>query len=226
MIEKLQYITQENESISHIQCVAEACISGVKWIQLRVKNKSEEDYLEIAEEAKIICDLYDVRLIINDNVEITKQVNAYGVHLGKSDMSPLEARKILGKEVVIGGTANTMEDIQNLIQLKVDYIGLGPYQFTNTKEDLSKVLGLEGYEKIMNELKLKCSMEEIPIVAVGGIGLEDIQPLVSIGLYGVAASGLITNERNKEGLVKEINGELRSYPNSKEIEDENSRQNI
>ena len=66
MIEKLQYITQETATLSHIDCVREACISGVKWVQLRVKNKSNEEYLEIAKEAKIICDLYDVILIINE----------------------------------------------------------------------------------------------------------------------------------------------------------------
>ena len=70
MIEKLQYITQETATLSHIDCVREACISGVKWVQLRVKNKSNEEYLTIAKEAKIICDLYDVILIINDNVTI------------------------------------------------------------------------------------------------------------------------------------------------------------
>ena len=115
MIEKLQYISQETEGLSHIDCVREACIAGVKWIQLRVKDKSFDEYLAIAKEARVICDLYEVKLIINDNVEVASNCEADGVHLGKNDMNPTEARKILGESKIIGGTANTAEEIKDLM---------------------------------------------------------------------------------------------------------------
>ena len=210
-IEKLQYITQENETLSHIDCVREACIAGVKWIQLRVKNKSEGDYLTIAKEAKILCDLYDVILIINDNIQIAKQVNAHGVHLGKKDIHPIDAREMLGEHAIIGGTANTIEDVLSLVD-HVDYVGLGPFKFTSTKKDLSPVLGLPGYEEILTHLKSTCSLNELSIVAIGGIELEDIEPLLEIGVHGIAVSGLITNNfSNTEKLLTILNNEL--WPN-------------
>lgn len=205
MIENLQYITQETEHLTHIDCVREACIAGIKWIQLRVKNKSEEEYLTIAKEAKIICDLYDVKLIINDNVNVALLVNAYGIHLGKSDMNPTEARQLLGENTVIGGTANTLEDLITLANNKVDYIGLGPFQFTATKKNLSPVLALEGYYKIVQQLtELKLKDKIPPIIAIGGIKTEHVKGLMKTGIYGIAVSELLTNDFSKISLLKEL----------------------
>ncbi len=205
MIENLQYITQETEHLTHIDCVREACIAEIKWIQLRVKNKSEEEYLTIAKEVKIICDLYDVKLIINDNVNVAKQINAYGIHLGKSDTNPTEARQLLDKNSIIGGTANTIEDVIALINNKVDYIGLGPFQFTSTKKNLSPVLGLEGYYKIVQQLtELKLKNKIPPIIAVGGIKTGHVKDLMKTGIYGIAVSELLTNDFSKTPLLKEL----------------------
>ena len=205
MIENLQYITQETEHLTHIDCVREACIAGIKWIQLRVKNKPDEDYLILAKEAKIICDLYDVKLIINDNVAVALLVNAYGIHLGKSDMNPTEARQLLGENIAIGGTANTLEDVITLMNNKVDYIGLGPFQFTATKKNLSPVLGVEGYYKIVQQLtELKLKDKIPPIIAVGGIKTEHVKDLMKTGIYGIAVSELLTNDFRKIPLLKEL----------------------
>lgn len=192
MIERLQYITRETSQLTHIDCVREACIEGTKWIQLRVKNKSDEEYLTIAREAKIICDLYDVKLIINDNVEVARKIKADGVHLGRKDMSPVKAREILGRDFIIGATATTYLDIENLKQMEVDYIGLGPYQYTETKKDLSELLGISGYENVMKKLSIYAN--QVPIIAIGGIGLEDVKPLMNTGIYGIAVSATITND--------------------------------
>jgi len=209
MIEKLQYITQETEKISHIDCVREACIAGVKWVQLRIKDKTEEEYLKIAFEAKLICDLYDAKLVINDNVTVAKEVNAYGVHLGKNDMDPQEARKILGKEQIIGGTANTVEDIQKLISKEVNYIGIGPYKPTKTKKNLSPLLGVEGYYEIsrllfnlLKESKLDNNIP--PLIAIGGIELEDISELMKTGVHGIAVSSLLTKDFTKTETVIQL----------------------
>lgn len=205
MIENLQYITQETEHLTHIDCVKEACIAGIKWIQLRVKNKPDEDYLILAKEAKIICDLYHVKLIINDNVNVASLVNAYGIHLGKTDMNPREARQLLGKNSIIGGTANTIEDVIALMNNKVDYIGLGPFQFTSTKKNLSPVLGVEGYYKIVQQLtELKLKDKIPPIIAVGGIKTEHVKDLMKTGIYGIAVSELLTNDFSKTHLLKEL----------------------
>lgn len=122
--------------------------------------------------------------IINDEPELANEVCADGVHLGKNDMPIEEARRMLGNNMIIGGTANTFEDIQRLVAAGVSYIGLGPYRFTKTKDNLSPVLGIEGYRTIL----AKCKEEGIntPVIAIGGITLEDIPELMKTGIHGVA----------------------------------------
>lgn len=208
MISKLQYITQDLENISHAQLVKEACEAGINWIQLRVKEKSDAQYLQVAEEVKKVCDSHGATLIINDNVSIAKEINAHGVHLGKTDMKVSEARKILGNNFIIGATANTFEDIQSLPAKNVDYIGLGPFRFTTTKKKLSPVVGLEGYNDILS----KCKMNNIyiPIVAIGGVTADDVTAIMKTGLHGIAISSYITNAKNKRETVECLQNNISS----------------
>ena len=112
MISKLHYITQEVEGHSHYALAEWACLGGADWVQLRVKNKSYNEYLDIALKTEAVCRKYHAKLIINDNVKIAKAIKADGVHLGKKDMHPKEAREFLGSGYIIGGTANNFEDIK------------------------------------------------------------------------------------------------------------------
>ena len=205
MISQLHYITQENEALSHLDCVKQACLNGADWIQLRIKNEPTSKVMELAKEAKDICSDYNTKLIINDYPEIALETNADGIHLGKKDMLPSEARKIIGDKI-IGGTANSTEDILFLIEQGIDYIGLGPFRFTSTKENLSPVLGLDGYQTIIETLKR--DREDIPpIIAIGGIVLEDIHDLMLTGVHGVAISGTITNDFTQ---INKINNQIRN----------------
>lgn len=206
-IAALQYITQEFGGYTHVQLAEKMCVAGIKWIQLRVKNKSQDEYLSIAQKVKRICDNYACILIINDNVEITKKIKADGVHLGKSDVRPSVARKELGNNIIIGGTANTYEDIIDLISEGVDYIGLGPYKFTTTKKELSPVLGIEGYKNILE--KCKKSNITIPIVGIGGITVKDVDQLLSSGLYGIAVSSAISKAENINDAILQFNNKLK-----------------
>ena len=189
MISKLQYITQGETPQDHLENIQKACASGVEWVQLRLKKTDPKTLLETAKEAREITSHFQTRLIINDHYKVAKEVNADGVHLGASDACPLKVREYLGKFYSIGGTANTLEDCKKLLEKKVDYIGLGPFRFTQTKKDLSPVLGIEGYKKILTALNT-----ETPIIAIGGITLDDVAAIVHSGIYGVAASGAITND--------------------------------
>ncbi len=199
MISKLHYISQELEGKSHEMLIEEACEAGANWIQLRVKNKTPEEVLAIALNVREICTRYKATFILNDHVSIAKVVKADGVHLGKTDMSPIIARKLLGADFIIGGTANTIEDIRALHLLNVDYIGLGPFRYTATKENLSPVLGLDGITKLI----LMCKQEviKIPVIAIGGIVEEDLPQLLSTGVYGVAISSAINKSVNKKAVV-------------------------
>lgn len=189
MVSKLHYITQGNTPEEHLENIQRACASGVEWVQLRLKKVDPKTLLETAKKAREITGHFQTRLIINDHYKVAKEVNADGVHLGKSDACPLKVREYLGKFYSIGGTANTLEDCKKLIDKKVDYIGLGPFQFTETKKNLSPVLGINGYQTILEELQT-----ETPIIAIGGITLDDATKIMQTGVYGIAASGAITND--------------------------------
>lgn len=197
-ISRFHYLTQDLPDISHPELTEIACKNGIRWVQLRVKDKPVDEWLQIAREVKQICDYFGTTLIINDNGEIAKAIGAHGAHLGKSDMSVPEARLILGHDKVIGGTANSMEDVLRLVQQGADYIGLGPYKFTHTKNNLSPVLGMEGYSAVLNSLPLDVT---IPIIAIGGIQPEDVTPLFHTGIYGVAVSSAINLSDDKDKTI-------------------------
>ena len=198
MIAKLQYISQE----PHLENIQSACEAGCDWIQIRAKNLSTDQYLQLAENAKTITDSFKAKLIVNDNIQVAMEIQAYGVHLGKNDLDLAEARKLVGNKLIIGGSTNSLKDILEAADKGVDYLGLGPFRYTNTKTDLNPVLGLEGMAKIMNEVQKRNI--KIPIIAIGGIQVADIQSLKEIGIYGIAVSGLITSAKDKKQVVDDI----------------------
>lgn len=191
MIDKLHYISQETENISHLDAIKKTLIAGAKWIQLRVKDKPEEVILELAIKANALCQAHGARLIVNDHPLIALKAEAYGLHLGLTDMPIAEARSIVGEQMIIGGTANTFEHVKQRVAEGADYIGLGPYRFTNTKQNLSPIIGLEGYDAIMKQTSI--SGITTPIIAIGGIELADISLIMTTGMHGVALSGALTN---------------------------------
>lgn len=199
---QLQYISQGKTVEAHIQNIENVCKAGVNWVQLRLKNISDLEYLNAAKKVRVICDTYGATFIINDNIGVAGESQADGVHLGLDDASPLDARKQLGEHVIIGGTCNTLDDCIKRANEKVDYIGLGPFQFTKTKEKLSPVLGFKGYAEIISTLKNENI--HIPIIAIGGITLKDIPQLTATGLSGVAVSGLLSG-KSKDQIVNVIN---------------------
>ena len=206
MYNKLQYISQGNTVEQQLQNIQQALDAGCDWIQMRFKNQSEKNIFTLAEATKILCEEYLANFIVNDNVPLAQQIAADGVHLGLTDMKIPEARAILGATKIIGATANTFEDVLFQTQNGCDYIGLGPFQFTETKEKLSPILGLEGYTSILNKMKI----ENIPtpVYAIGGITLENIESLMTTGIHGIAVSGMITKSSQKQKLIQELNQKL------------------
>ena len=208
-ISKLHYISQGNTPEEHLENIQKACASGAEWVQLRLKNTSEKTVLETAIKAREITAFFQTRLIINDHYKIAKEVKADGVHLGKKDTCPSIAKKELYAWQLIGGTANTLEDCKKLIEKKVDYIGLGPFRFTKTKENLSPILGINGYLTILEELKT-----ETPIIAIGGIEVDDILDLMMTKVYGIAMSSTITKNFN---LIPKINSFLNTPASQEQV---------
>lgn len=198
----LQFITHFTERYSYLDSVRIALEGGCKWIQLRMKETSTEEIIPIAKEAKAMCHKYGATFIIDDHVELVKQIEADGVHLGKNDMPIAEARKLLGRNYIIGGTANSFEDVQKHYENGADYIGCGPFRFTTTKKNLSPVLGLEGYQRIVSQMKE--AGINLPLVAIGGITRDDLPFLMQTGITGIALSGSILRAESPIQEMKTI----------------------
>lgn len=202
-MEKLQYISQGNTFQEQELCIRKVLDNGIKWVQVRWKNAPENELINLCEISKQLCSEYQAVCIINDHVQIAKEIDADGVHLGLNDSAIEEARLILGENKIIGGTANTLSDVIQRIKESCDYIGLGPLRFTTTKEKLSPVLGFEGYQAIVDGVREK-SIDIPKIFAIGSVTLEDILPLQEIGIYGVAVSGLITKQPSLINELKKV----------------------
>ena len=185
----IQFISHYTDRIGYLDSIRLALEGGCRWVQLRVKNATIDELRPMALEAQRMCREAGATFIIDDQVALVKEIGADGVHLGKNDMPVAEARNILGPEFIIGGTANTFDDVRKHYEAGANYIGCGPFRFTTTKEKLSPVLGLEGYRSIVSQMR-----EEginLPIVAIGGITADDIPDIMKTGVTGIALSGTV-----------------------------------
>lgn len=198
----LQFISHYTERYSYLDSIRMALDGGCRWVQLRMKDVADDEVRRVAEEAQRWCRDAGATFIIDDRVELVRQIGADGVHLGKNDMPVSEARALLGDNFIIGGTANTFDDIRSHYEAGANYIGCGPFRFTTTKKGLAPVLGLEGYTYL-----IKRAREEginLPIVAIGGITAEDIPAIMSTGVSGVALSGTVLRAENPVEEMKKL----------------------
>ena len=193
---KIYYISQGKTTAEHLANIIAVVEAGCGLVQLRLKEVSDEVYTEVGQQAKQICAAKGALLFINDNIQVAKNCDADGVHLGLSDERPAKARAVLGQGKLVGGTANSLAHCEQLIKEGVDYIGLGPFRFTTTKNNLSPILGLQGFERI--KLALEKSGNTTPIYAIGGIEKSDFESLYNIGIHGVAVSGILSNKSKNE----------------------------
>lgn len=198
----IQFITHETGSIGYVEGARMALEGGCKWIQLRMKDASDDEVRKAAAEIQPMCKEHEAVFLLDDRVELVKELHADGVHLGKNDMPIDEARRILGEEYIIGGTANTFEDIQRIAAQGADYIGCGPFRFTTTKKNLAPVLGVEGYRDII--AKMRNAGINIPMVAIGGITPDDIDEILATGVQGIAVSGTVLNADDPVAMMKSL----------------------
>lgn len=163
---------------SFYEQIEDALKGGVTLLQLREKNMCEEDLLKEALEVQKICKKYRVPLIINDDVELAKRINADGVHVGQSDLDAGTARTILGPDKIIGVTAKTVEQARAAQRAGADYLGSGAIFGTGTKPD-AKPMTMELLREIVNAV-------DIPVVAIGGIDSSNAYKLAKTGIAGIA----------------------------------------
>nr|WP_325287702.1 thiamine phosphate synthase [uncultured Bacteroides sp.] len=199
---QVQFITHYTETISYLESARIALEGGCRWIQLRMKDATDEEVEPVAREVQTLCHDFGAYFVLDDRVELVKRLHTDGVHLGKLDMPVDEARAYLGPEFIIGGTANTFDDVQRLHRAGADYIGCGPFRYTTTKKNLAPILGLEGYRNILSQMK-EWGIN-LPVVGIGGIGADDIADLKAAGLNGIALSGSILRAQDPVNEMKRI----------------------
>lgn len=205
----LQFITNENSAVSPTKQILDAIEGGCRWVQIRLKDASDDEikriFFEIRDKAKETL----TTVIINDRVALVKELGSEGVagvHLGLEDMPAAEARVQLGPDAIIGVTAHNYDEAATYKGLDIDYIGIGPFAATDTKKNLAPILGLEGITEII--LRIKDLGMETPLVAVGGIKLDDVKPLLEVGANGIAVSGAIANADDIREATRSFLAEL------------------
>lgn len=199
-IEKLQFITHDIEQLSHIEQAQIACEAGAKWIQYRCLTKNDEELLKDINVIAEICDDWGATLIVTDHVHLNGKADIQGFHIEDMDADFVALRELLGEAITIGGSANTVENLIRIAGEGADYAGCGPFSVTTTKPNNAPLLGFEGYKNVVAVLKEKGI--NLPVLAVGGISLADVEPLMETGIFGIAASAAINQaEDMKEAYL-------------------------
>ncbi len=191
---KIMFITHFNDKFDYLSGALAVLEGGEKFIQLRMKDASVSQVLDIAKTLRKACDKHNALLTVDDRIHLLDTNLFDGVHLGKNDMPIHEAKQITGDKFLLGATCNTVEDAIEAIKSGADYLGVGPFRFTTTKQKLSPELGLMGYKQIID--KLQTLNLNIPIYSIGGITKNDFKDLKNVGVYGSALSGTILNSDN------------------------------
>jgi len=188
-IEKFQFITHDIEQLTHIEQAKIACEAGAKWIQYRCLTKDDEALLKDIHVIAEICDDWGATLIVTNHVHLNRKADIQGFHIEDMDADFVALRVQLGEDITIGGSSNTAEGLLRLAAEGVDYAGCGPFSITTTKPNNSPLLGIEGYTKVAALLKERGI--EMPVLAVGGIKMDDVDALMATGIFGIAASSAI-----------------------------------
>ena len=198
---KLYLVTDRELSLDRSleAVVSEAVKGGVTVVQLREKDASTGEFIELARRLMKLLKPLRIPLIINDRVDVALAVDADGVHIGQSDMSYEDARRLLGPDKIIGLSVENFKDIEAANALDVDYIGISPVYGTPTKTDTAEPFGLEGLRKAVQ-------MSVHPTVAIGGMNASTIAEVMAAGTDGVAVVSAICSAEN----IRKATSDLRA----------------
>jgi len=178
------------------ECVEQAVSGGCTVVQLREKTASSREFYEIAARVRKITKDYGVPLIINDRADIALAVNADGVHVGQDDLPLNAARRIMGKDAIIGVSANNLTEALAAAAMGADYLGVGAMFATDTKKDADSTT--------MDELRRIRAEIKIPIVAIGGINKNNVPLFAGTGIDGIAVVSAIVAQKDASGAAREL----------------------
>ncbi|KQR69608.1 thiamine phosphate synthase [Pedobacter sp. Leaf176] len=190
-IEKLHYITQDNPHLTHIEQVQLACEAGAKWIQYRCVSKADEELLTDINAVAEICDDWGTTLIVTNHIHLNGKADIQGFHIEDMDADFAALRKQVGDDITLGGSAHTLDNLIRIAKEGADYVLLGPFAITENKTNGYNLVTVENYKSIIDELKK--SGVELPVLAVGGIKIYDVEALMQTGMYGIGVSGAISS---------------------------------
>jgi thiamine-phosphate pyrophosphorylase len=182
---------------SHVELARLAIAGGADTVQLRDKGDSTREMIRIAAEMATVCREAGVPFIVNDRIDVAIASRADGVHLGQSDFPIPLARRLLGEEVIIGGSAGTIEEARLCISQGADYVGFGPVYETGSKDDAGPVSGLALLAEVASSLGL-------PVIAIGGIGEENIRRVMRTGIHGIAVISAVCCRPDPLGAARSL----------------------
>lgn len=176
--------------LSHVEQFERLVEGGAKMVQLREKNASAREFYESAREVLALADERNVKIIINDRADIAYALSAHGVHLGQDDLPPKIARRLLGRNAVIGFSTHSVRQAVEATKLPIDYLAIGPIFPTKTKRNPEETVGLEGLRLVRD------AVGGFPLVAIGGISLDNAESVFAAGADSVAVIGDLLSEPN------------------------------
>jgi thiamine-phosphate pyrophosphorylase len=199
-ISKFHYLTQDLPNRSHVEQASIGCQSGANWIQYRCLTKPDEELIDDINQIAAICDDWGTTLIITNHYHLLNLVDVQGVHIEDFDADFKAIRKIIGDDKTLGASATNIEKLL-WVQSSgvVDYCGYGPFGRTNTKPNNKPLLGFEGYRIVGKRADIN-----IPAIAVGGVQLSDVEPLLETGIYGIAVSAAVNLAIDPAKAVKDF----------------------
>lgn len=195
----LYLVTDRSLSLDRpLKSVVEAAVrGGVSMVQLREKDATSKEFYELAMKMKACLKPYNVPLIINDRLDIALACDAEGLHIGQNDMPYEVARRLMGKNKIIGLSVESIQDAKDANDLDVDYIGISPVFDTQTKTDTSKALGLDGIKEISR-------ISRHPSVGIGGININNAADIISAGADGISVVSAIMSAQDPMESARQL----------------------
>jgi thiamine-phosphate pyrophosphorylase len=196
-ISRFHYLTQDSPHRSHIEQVEIACQAGINWIQYHCLTKTDEELIDEIHQVAAICDDWGATLILTQHYHLLDKVDAQGVHIENVNADLSQIRQLIGDDKTLGASAITVERLLKLQSTGiVDYCGYGPFAYTDSKFNRYPLLGFQAYRE------LEKHPVTIPVIAVGGIQLTDVENLMETAITGIAVSGAINNSPDPQGMLK------------------------
>jgi thiamine-phosphate diphosphorylase len=180
----------------------EALEGGVTMLQLRYKGKNMREFLKLARQIRKICLPFQVPLIINDRLDIALAAGAEGAHVGQEDLPAQEARQILGPDRILGVSATCLKEAEEAERTGASYIGLGSIFSTSSKADAGRPIGAEVIAEVSRAIR-------IPVVAIGGIHLGNVEEVIRRGASGVAVISAIMHAQDSKEAARKMKQAIR-----------------